>query len=517
MSDVTAERTLWTLVEDWGRIRANEPCLVYLEDQEAHQDPFVLSWGALADAVWEMRKRLAAIGVGDQRTLILAVPNSPLGIVTWLAAASNGAIVQAVDPDIGLLPLRTAIEATDPVVIATHSGISDVVSRALSTTGGQTKALAVDDLSLRTPLRKIAGLESIALSAPSTEASQIAGLLPTSGTSGAPKLVEMTHRNYVMSGERLARNGGHLASDRYYLCSPFFHVNAQMYLCMPALVTGASIAVVQRFSAGRYFDTARVTGATVSSMVAPPMRMALHRAKERGRPIDAGALRLVQYGMTMSDADWEIWSQMFPSIETRQVYGQTETVSAVLGGAPWEPDDHRSIGRPFLGVDAVKLVDEQGQPVPDGAQGELRVKGVRGRTMMGGYWNDPQATSAAIDDEGWLRTGDLMSRDSNGRFIFIGRRMHLVRRAGENISTYALEAMMQGCPLIDDVAIRAETDPMLDARLVAHVIPGASFSEAAFIAWCRDAIGKRGVPDAIKCHTEFPRTGSGRVILRELG
>jgi crotonobetaine/carnitine-CoA ligase len=286
---------------------------------------------------------------------------------------------------------------------------------------------------------------------------------------------------------------------------------------MPPLVMGGSIAIVPRFSAGRYFDTARIAGATVSSMVAPPMRMALHRARESGRRIDPGGLRLIQYGMTMSAADWNVWDDMVPSIEMRQVYGQTESVSAVLGGAPWESDDRRTIGRPLLGVDAVKLVDDAGQAVADGTPGELWVKGERGRTLMRGYWRNDEATAAAIDGEGWLRTGDLMTRDGDGRYAFVGRRMHIVRRAGENISTYELEFMMQSCPLIADVAIRAESDPMLGARLVVHVIPTAAFSEQAFVSWCREAIGKRGVPDAIKLHRDFPRTASGRVILRELG
>ncbi len=517
MSDVTARQTIWSLAETWSTRRPDEPCLVYLQDQEAADAPLSLSWGEVATAAWDLRKRLAAIGVADQRTVILAVPNSPFGIVAWLAAAANGAIVQAVDPDTGMLPLQAAIGATDPVAVIAYSGNAAIVGRALAETKSAAASILADDLSLRAPLRSIEGLGAVAASAPDADPDQIAGLLLTSGTSGAPKLVEMTHRNYVTSGERLARNGAHLQHDRFYLCSPFFHVNAQMYLCMPPLVMGGSIAIVPRFSAGRYFDTAHLTGATVSSMVAPPMRMALHRAKESGRRIDAGGLRLIQYGMTMSAADWKIWDEMVPSIEMRQVYGQTESVSAVLGGAAWETDDRRTIGRPLLGVDAVKLVDDAGQPVADGTQGELWVKGERGRTLMRGYWRNDEATEAAIDGEGWLRTGDLMTRDGDGRYAFIGRRMHLVRRAGENISTYELEFMMQSCPLVADVAIRAESDPMLGARLVAHVIPAAAFSEQEFVAWCRDAIGKRGVPDAIKLHRVFPRTGSGRVILRELG
>jgi crotonobetaine/carnitine-CoA ligase len=318
-----------------------------------------------------------------------------------------------------------------------------------------------------------------------------------------------------MGAERLARNSGFLATDRHYLCSPFFHTNA-LYLCAPPFVTGGSLAVVPRFSAGAYFDAARWTGATVSSMVAPPMRMALHRAVEKGGPVDPGGLRLIQYGMSLSAADWQDWDRLVPQIATRQIYGQTESVSGVLGGSPWEADDRATIGRPFLGVEAVRLAGQDGTAVPDGEPGELWVKGVPGRTLMAGYYQNPEATAEALVDGQWLRTGDVMVRHPGGRFEFRGRAMHIIRRGGENLSTYALELDLQSCPLVSDVAVTAQEDATLDALVIAHVIPGPGFSEAAFRGWCREALGKRSEPDIVRLHTDFPRTGSGRVIARDL-
>ncbi|MDO9454807.1 class I adenylate-forming enzyme family protein, partial [Nocardioides sp.] len=347
-------------------------------------------------------------------------------------------------------------------------------------------------------------------------ADEVATMLPTSGTSGTPKLVRLTHHNVVMAAERLARNSGFDAGDRHYLCSPFFHTNAQLYLCAPPFLTGGSIAVVPRFSAGSWFDAARWSGATVSSMVAPPMRMALHRAVARGGAVDAGDLRLVQYGMTLSAADWENWDRLVPGVAMRQIYGQTESVTGVLGGSVWEDDDRTTIGRPFVGVEAVRLVDPTGDDVPDGDPGELWVKGVPGRTLMAGYHEDPEATAATIVEDGWLRTGDVMVRRPGGRFEFRGRQMHIIRRGGENLSTYALELDLQSCPLVSDVAVTAREDAILDAVVVAHVIPAAGYDEDAFRSWCREALGKRSVPDVVRTHREFPRTGSGRVIARDL-
>jgi crotonobetaine/carnitine-CoA ligase len=518
--DTSSGQTLWSLAERWATVRSSEPALVGLGEDAAGGPGSPLSpvsWEQLATDVWELRRRLAALGVCDQRVVVMVLPNAPLTVALWLAVMANGAIVHAVDIDVGRLPLARAIRATDPAAVIAIDARAATVADAMSDAEVDCPLVVpetMDSIGLAVRAGPLSG-SGAAGDPPSAEPDMVAGLLPTSGTSGPAKLVELTHRNYVMSGERLARNGGYLTDDRHFLCSPFFHTNAQLYLCAPPFITGGSIALVSRFSATHYFEQARRTGATVSSMVAPPMRMALHRAHERGGA-DAGALRLIQYGMTLSRADWEIWDRLLPQISMRQIYGQTESVTGVLGGSPWEQDDRETIGRPFLGVDAIRLVGEDGDPVGDGLPGELWVKGVPGNTLMRGYRGAPAETEEALVDGTWLRTGDIMVRRPSGRLEFRGRRMHIVRRGGESLSTYVLEHDLRACPLITDVAITAQTDAMLDATVVAHVIPSADYSEAGLRAWCREHLGKRGVPDHVRVHERFPRTASGRVILREL-
>lgn len=514
--DVTGNQTLWTLLTSWADKRGDGTFSVYTEPPYVDGSSSKIGWTSAAEITYELRQRLCAAGVADRRVVLLALPNSPAAILALIAVAANGAIAHTVDPDLGTLPLASAIEATQPVaIIASHSN-APAVQRALQTSASSPSLFVVDDPSMSRGASSISGLAATRSTPDDVGPDEIAALLPTSGTSGPSKLVELTHRNYATAGNRLVRNSSHSTGDRFYACSPFFHTNAQMYCYMPALILGASVSIVPGFSASRYFDVARFTGVTVSSMVASPMRMALHRATETGYSIDAGALRLIQYGQQLSTADWHLWDRHLPQVEMRQVYGQTETVSIVLAGAPWEVDDRRTIGRPALGIDAVKLVDDEGRAVGTGTPGELLVRGEPGRTLMKGYWRNPTATTAALDADGWLRTGDIMQREHDGRFVFVGRRMHIIRRAGENVSSYELELLMQNCPLIEDAAVRAETDEALDARIVVHVIPGEGFSETAFSSWCREAIGKRGVPDAIRTHESFPRTPSGRVIAREL-
>jgi crotonobetaine/carnitine-CoA ligase len=514
--DVAGRRTLWSLLEHWSNARADEDLLVFLSDTARPETVGTITWERFAHDAWNLRRRLSAVGVGDGHSLVLALPNTPLTLALWIAGQANGAAVHAADPDSGVLTFARAVAAIRPALVVAAEANSTVMAEAIRSAEVVTRLVVVPDASAWSTNPPLEGLQRSTTAVPSATAEMVAGLLPTSGTSGAPKLVQLTHRNYVMSGERLARNSSYRTSDRHYLCSPFFHTNAQLYLCAPPFVTGGSIAMVPRFSATHWFDAARWTGATVASMVAPPMRMALQKAVASGKSVDPGGLRLVQYGMSMSSADWTAWERLVPNIAMRQIYGQTESVTGVLGGAPWEPDDRKTIGRPFLGVDAVRLVRPDGTDADDGEPGELWVAGTPGHTLMHGYLDAPDITAETLVDGRWLRTGDVMVRHPDGRFEFRGRRMHIIRRGGENLSIYALELDLQACPLVRDVAVTAREDGALDAVVVVHVIPAAGYSEDAFVAWCRTALGKRGVPDEIRVHQEFPRTGSGRVIVRDL-
>lgn len=514
--DAASGRTLWSMATDWATRRSDEDVLVSLPRSGSPEGIESLTWQDFVSGVWNLRGQLAAAGVSDQRAVVLALPNSPLAIGIWLAVQSNGGVIVVVDPDGGTLAFERAIATTGPVAVVAHQGNVRAIGEAIARSRVETRLIVLPATGADAVRRGLEGLHPAGGEPPAATSEMVAGMLPTSGTSGAPKWVQLTHRNYVMAAERLSRNSGFLTSDRHYLCSPFFHTNGQLYLCAPPFATGGSVAVVPRFSATSYFDAARWSGATVSSMVAPPMRMALHKAVERGGAIDPGGLRLIQYGMNLSESDWAAWDSRLPQISMRQIYGQTESVTGVLGGAPWEVDDRATIGRPFVGVEAVRLVDDAGTDAKDGEPGELWVKGTPGSSLMLGYSKAPEATAETIVDGTWLRTGDVMVRDPNGRFEFRGRRMHIIRRGGENLSTYTLELDLQSCPLVSDVAVTAKEDGTLDALVVAHVIPGPDYEEGAFRAWCRTNLGKRGVPDEIRLHEDFPRTGSGRVIVRDL-
>ncbi|ALE73513.1 AMP-dependent synthetase [Pseudonocardia sp. EC080610-09] len=505
-TDVTGDLTLVALMERWAAQRPDAPALVH------HGG--TVTWGRLGDDVTDLRGRLAAAGAVDGARVVLALPNCPLVVAAWVAVPANGAVVAAVDPESGAAVLARTLSTIAPVLVVGTEDNAGGIQQALQRIGSDARVVATTAAEREgTRLDRLGPTTA----PPEATAADVAALLPTSGTSAAPKLVELTHRNLVAGADRMARNSGFLAADRHYLCTPFFHAVAQSYVCPPPFVTGGSIAIVAGFSASRWFDDARTLGVTVSCMVAPPLRMALHRAVERGGAVDPGPLRAIHYGMTLSAADWKDWDRLLPQVHMRQIYGQTESVNGVIGAGPWDTDDRATLGRPYLGIDGLRLVGPDGADVPDGEPGELWVRGVPGATVMRGYRDAPEATAATLVDGAWLRTGDQLVRHPGGRYEFRGRAMHIIRRGGENLSAYALETDLRSCPHISDVCITAEPDEIRDNLVVAHVIPLAGFDERVFLDWCREHAGRQGVPDRVRLHTGFPRTPSGRVIVRELG
>jgi crotonobetaine/carnitine-CoA ligase len=280
LGDVAANRTLWTLATAWADRRGAEPVLVSLPRPDSPDGLESLTWLELVELTFELRQRLAAAGVRDGARVVVCLPNSPLVVAVWLAVQANGGVVHVVDPDAGRLALERAVGSTRPVLAVAGPTTGSLVQDVVRAAGSVCPVAVAEEIGVG-GLRSVLGLPAAQADPPDGASDDVSALLPTSGTSGAPKLVALTQHNIVMASERLARNSGFLSEDRHYLCSPFFHTNAQFYLCSPAFVTGGSMAVVPRFSAGSWFDAARWTGSTVSSMVAPPLRMALHRAIER--------------------------------------------------------------------------------------------------------------------------------------------------------------------------------------------------------------------------------------------
>jgi crotonobetaine/carnitine-CoA ligase len=330
----------------------------------------------------------------------------------------------------------------------------------------------------------------------------------TSGTTSRPKGVLLTHANYLYGGEVMAKAMRAAPGDRHLVVLPLFHAGAQLHAFIPMLLVGGGIALIERFSAGRFVDQVLHHQATLAALFAAPIRMLL--AQPRRTEEGSTRLRAVSYAQNVTPQQFAEWHERFRA-PLLQIWGMTETMSLPLMQPLDLPPKPLSMGMPVLGYE-VRIVDEAGHEVPAGTVGELIVRGTPGVSLMKGYFKNPEATAQTLRD-GWLWSGDQAWMDADGYFFFVDRKKDMIKRAGENVSASEVEETLKQHPAIFDAAVVAVPDPVRDQAIKAYVIvnDGAAASAEELIAWCRGRLSPFKVPETVEFRTTFPRTSVGKI------
>ena len=462
---------------------------------------------------------LGRLGVrrGDAITLLLA--NCLEFLALWFGAAKLGAVIVPVNTASSASELEYLVAHSESRLIFTQAGWLDLARRVrgrcprveevLVCGGGAPSALV--DLG-----RLVAHCPETPPAAPSPSPTDEAAILYTSGTTARPKGVLVTHANYICAGETVARAVRLTAEDRHLVVLPLFHGNAQYYSTMSALVAGASVALMARFSASRFFDQAIAHRCTVSSLFAAPMRMLL--AQPRRREHARNDLRAVIFAQSVTPAQLAEWHERFRA-PLMQLWGMTETMGPPIIN-PFDGERRNmSMGLPAPGYMA-RLVDESGRPVARGAIGQIVVRGQPGLSLMKGYFKNPDATAETLRD-GWLWSGDNARQDEDGYYHFVDRAKDMIKRSGENVAASEVEAVIREHPGVFDCAVIGVPDEMRDEAILAVVVPrgaegadgesSAALTEDAVIGWCRERLAAFRVPQFVRFREELPRTSVGKI------
>ncbi|MCL2807390.1 MAG: crotonobetaine/carnitine-CoA ligase [Coriobacteriia bacterium] len=336
-----------------------------------------------------------------------------------------------------------------------------------------------------------------------------AEILFTSGTTSCPKGVELTHANMIFSGYYGCWQLSLTQADRYLSTMPACHSNFQLAALTPVLLAGATLIIVEKYSASRFWEQICTYRATVTQIVSMIVRTLLLQPT---KPWECEhSLREILYFLPLSTEEKDAFEKRYHT-HLMNTYGSTESVGWVITDPPVGKRNWPSIGRVGLGYEA-KIVDEYGVEVPAGEVGEILVKGVPGRSIMKGYYNDKAETQRVLDDQGWLRTDDKGYQDELGWFYFVDRKVNMIKRAGQNISTTELENVLVLHPLIEEAAVIGVQDPMRDQAVKAFVLPqtGASLSQDEVLAYCKEHMAAYKVPSFIEIVDSFPRTCSLKI------
>jgi fatty-acyl-CoA synthase len=334
----------------------------------------------------------------------------------------------------------------------------------------------------------------------------------TSGTTGAPKGATLSHRNILNNGFHVGELLGYTEEDSICIPVPFYHCFGMVMGNLAATSHGACM-VIPAPSFEPEATLAAVDAERCTSLYGVPTMFIAELEHPRFGEFDLSSLRTGV--MAGSPCPIEVMRRIVSEMHMPEVsicYGMTETSPV---STQTRRDDRLevrvgTVGRPAPHV-AVKIVDpESGATVERGQPGELCT---RGYSVMLGYWDDPERTAAAIDDDGWMHTGDLASMDADDNCRIVGRIKDMVIRGGENVYPREIEEFLFTHPSIADVQIVGVPDPRYGEELCAwvRVREGASITEEEVRDHCRGSLAHFKVPRYVLVVDEFPMTVTGKV------
>ena len=344
-------------------------------------------------------------------------------------------------------------------------------------------------------------------------------LIFTSGTSGDPKAVRITHEKVTYPGAYLVERLGLTGDDVHYVSMPLFHSNAVMAGWGPALTSGATVALAERFSASGFLPDVRRFGATYANYVGKPLAYVLATPE---KPDDAdNPLRLV-FGNEAGDEVTAAFGRRFGCVVI-DGFGSTEN-AVVVSRTPDTPPG--SLGQPFPDVRVLDPAtgeecpraehDENGRVTNlDACVGEL--VNVAGTGQFAGYYNDEAATAERMRG-GMYWSGDLAYRDADGFVFYAGRTADWLRVDGENLAAAPVERILLRHPSVTEAAVYAVPDPLAGDRMVAALALSGPLDTAGFEAFlaAQEDLGPKAWPGHVLLVDSLPRTATNKVLKREL-
>ncbi len=491
---------------------------------EAPDQPFI----RFVDAEWtfgEVEREAARIagglracGVERGHNVSLLLPNCIEFALAWFALARLGAVAAPVNTAFRGAVLAHALDLVQSELLIVHHALLPQlqdVRDALKTI--RRVIVVVGDGDERVPgmaWSELARTGTAVTANGDANFADLALLLYTSGTTGRSKAARISNRFILRQAQGAIDGLGLRVDDVLYCPYPMFHLDAAVLTIAPALLLRATAAIGERFSVSRYWDEVRAMKATVFDFMGATLTMLW---KQPPSPRDRDHRARLGWGVPLP-----AWA---PEFEARfgcrlvELYGATE-VGVPIYTPLDEPPRPGSCGKP-RGPWSVRLVDEDGFDVAPGEAGELVVRAEEPSVLMDGYWAMPDATIEAFRDQG-LHTGDLLRRDTDGWFYFVGRRKDIVRRRGENISAAEVELTVEQHPDVVECAVIGVPSELTEEDVMACVVlrAGSDLAPAALARWCEDKMARFMVPRYWRVLDSMPKTPTDKVEkfrLREQG
>ena len=463
-----------------------------------------LSYAEARDRALALAADLRGAGVREGDRVGCLMNNGMDHLIAYFGVAAAGAV---------LVSLNTRLTDGEQRDILEHSGARWLVHDAEH----EARAGLLEREPVRVPSRAEPAVAVTLL-----DADEPAQLYYTSGTTGSPKGVVLTHRNVCTHAEAAIDELGLSAEDTWSHVAPMFHLADAWATFAITAVRGAHV-FLPAFQARDALDLLVSERVTITNLVPTMLNLMVKEPDAADRDY---ALRVMLSGGAPIAPDVVRRILTTFGCDYVQTYGMTETspyltLSLLNDELRRLPPEQQlrwkcKTGRPFQGVD-LKVVDAAGLPVAkDGvAVGEICV---RGATVTPGYWCNQEATNQAFDEDGYLQTGDLATIDAHGYVDIVDRKKDVIVTGGETVYSVEVEHALYEHPAVLECAVYGTPDERWGERVVAAVVlrPNRSADAAELIEWCRERIAGYKSPKAITFLDALPRTGSGKIQKRAL-
>lgn len=461
----------------------------------------------------QMAHVLRDIGVQKGDRIIVCMPNRPEVLWAYTAAAKLGAIVVPTMPLLQASEIRFIALDSEPKAIITANMMVSKIQEATSDLDPKPTVLSVD---AEGEEGITARMKAQPVTAPEVEVGDddIGVILYTSGTTGRPKGVELTHANLYSNAKASAELAAGFNYDGYdrtgLVILPLSHA-------FGLTMSNTSLLLGQRDILLPYFDPTMVLQSIekyrVTHFTAVPTMFHALNAHPDVEKYDLSSLALCISGSAALPADLaEAFQKRFDCI-VYEGYGLSEAAPIVTAPRFDRPVKPGSVGLPLPGVE-VAVVNEQGQQVPVGEVGELVV---RGPNVTKGYHNLPEE-SAKVLKNGWLHTGDMARIDDEGYVFIVDRKKDLIIRGGFNIYPRDLEELLITHPAVSEVGVVGVPSVTMGEEVVAFIVkrPKVDISEEELIAFCQERLAKYKTPRYIQFVGFLPKNMIGKVDKKKL-
>jgi acyl-CoA synthetase (AMP-forming)/AMP-acid ligase II len=463
----------------------------------------IVSYKALADQIERLSGQLRNAGLkpGDRVAIVLL--NSLEFLVVFLSLTHARLVAVPLNPADKLDEIRFFIEDAQAQAVVAE-GANVTVREAAAGLGLPIWQPRVDSRGT-VELPELQQGSRTSLDAPHPD--DVALFAYTSGTTGRPKCVPLTHANVLWSSRNIAAHYALAAADRSLVVLPLFHGHGLIGATLSTLASGGSVVVPPRFSASEFWKLFREHRATWYSAVPTIHQVLLARADSDGAP-HSGPRFIRSCSAALAPTVLTELENRFGA-PVLEAYGMTEAAHQVASN-PLPPLPHKSS---TVGSGAgISIIDKTGRHLAAKTAGEVVV---RGPNVMRGYRNNSEANAAAFID-GWFRTGDIGAIDNDGYLALTGRIKELINRGGEKISPEEVEAVLLQHPAVGEAAVFGVPDPKYGEEISAAVVLRNVVSTQQLKAYCSARLADFKVPKVIHIVSALPKNPMGKIQRREL-